>query len=69
VEPYAEPLDGGGTPVRTAMAPSAKLTVHGYLYSARVPATRPATDYTPRIIPYHSEVSVPLEVSPILWLC
>jgi glycogen phosphorylase len=36
-------------------------------YSAQVAATRPATDYTPRIIPYHPAVDVPLEANQILW--
>jgi len=37
------------------------------LYSARVPATRPAVDYTPRLIPHNGEAIVPLEASQILW--
>jgi starch phosphorylase len=36
-------------------------------YGARVPATRDATDYTPRIVPNHPGVSVPLEAPYILW--
>jgi glycogen phosphorylase len=36
-------------------------------YSAQVAATRPATDYTPRIIPHHPAVAVPLEAKQILW--
>ncbi|MCA9158466.1 MAG: alpha-glucan family phosphorylase [Planctomycetales bacterium] len=36
-------------------------------YRASVPATRPTTDFTPRIVPSHSDVSVPLEVSLIKW--
>jgi starch phosphorylase len=39
----------------------------GYVYSARVPAERPAADYTPRIIPHHPEAAVPLEAPQILW--
>lgn len=38
-----------------------------YLYHASVPAMCPASDYTPRIIPYHPNVSVPLEANEILW--
>jgi len=32
-----------------------------------VPATRPADDFTPRLIPYKDEAMVPLEASEILW--
>jgi len=32
-----------------------------------VPATRPAADYTPRVIPRSSGVAVPLEATHILW--
>jgi starch phosphorylase len=39
----------------------------GYLYGAKVSATRPATDYTARVIPQHDGVSVPLEAAQILW--
>jgi starch phosphorylase len=38
-----------------------------YIYNAQVPAIRPATDYTARIIPQHDGVAVPLEVTRILW--
>lgn len=41
--------------------------INGYLYQAIVSAERPAADYTPRLIPYHSEAKVPSELSPILW--
>jgi starch phosphorylase len=40
---------------------------NGYLYSAQVSALRPATDYTPRLIPYHPDAVVPLEAAQILW--
>jgi starch phosphorylase len=68
VELYAEPL-GGDRPDLAAMtactacpAPAGAL-----LYSAEVPATRPATDYTARIVPHHASASVPLEAGQILW--
>ncbi|MGE5113177.1 MAG: alpha-glucan family phosphorylase, partial [Acidobacteriaceae bacterium] len=37
------------------------------LYSAKVPANRPASDYTPRVIPCRPKASVPLEAPQILW--
>jgi starch phosphorylase len=39
----------------------------GYVFSAQVPALRPASELTPRIIPYFSGVAVPLELPLILW--
>jgi starch phosphorylase len=42
-------------------------TVHGYVYSARVPATRPAAEFVPRIVPHHPEAIVPLEATWIHW--
>jgi starch phosphorylase len=40
---------------------------NGHIYSARVPASRPAAHYTPRLIPSHPEAAVPLEATQILW--
>ena len=39
----------------------------GCLYSARIPAQRPAGDYTPRVIPAFEGIAVPLETNRILW--
>lgn len=39
----------------------------GYTYNASIPSTRPASDYTPRVIPNFPGVSVPLETNLILW--
>ncbi|MGB8536323.1 MAG: alpha-glucan family phosphorylase [Acidobacteriaceae bacterium] len=36
-------------------------------YSVDLAATRTAADYTPRIVPYHASVAVPLEAGEILW--
>jgi len=68
VELYAEGLNGGA-PVRQPMNRGDRLvgSANGFIYSVRGPATRPATDYTPRLIPHHSGASVPLEASFILW--
>jgi starch phosphorylase len=40
---------------------------NGFVYTAHIPVTRPAADYTPRLIPSHSGASVPLEAAQILW--
>jgi starch phosphorylase len=67
VELYADGVNGGA-PERQEMRLGQPLTeVNGYTYSAQVPATRPATDYTARVIPQHEGVAVPLEAAQILW--
>jgi starch phosphorylase len=67
VELYADGLGGGG-PERQEMMLRQPLTeANSYLYSAQVPVTRPATDYTVRAIPQHAGVAVPLQVNQILW--
>ena len=38
-----------------------------YEYGMTVPAVRPITDYTPRLVPYHPAAAVPLEAHGILW--
>jgi glycogen phosphorylase len=65
VELYANALPGG-CPERHVMTrqdgpqgPS--------LYAARLRDTRPATDYTARLIPYNSEAIIMLEAPQILW--
>jgi starch phosphorylase len=68
VELYADPRDGAG-PVREAMTRTLALEgeTGGYLYTGKVTATRPAGDYTPRIVPHGEGVAVPLEAAQILW--
>ncbi len=69
VELYANPIDDQG-PARHDMPCVRKLTGDAagtYVYSTAVSAARPPADYTPRLIPCHPGVSVPLENSRILW--
>jgi starch phosphorylase len=67
VELYANGVNGE-QPVRQEMMRSRQLVgASGYLYSAEVLATRPAADYTIRVIPYYPGVTVPLEVAQIRW--
>ena len=68
VELYADSRDEGG-PVRQTIQPIHHLagSVGGYAYSATVPAGRPATDYTARVIPRREDLAVPLEEGHILW--
>jgi hypothetical protein len=66
-EPERRRVNGDG-PVRREMKRVRQLagSTIGYAYSGRVPAARPATDYTARVIPQHSGIAVPLEAR-ILW--
>ncbi|MGC2423472.1 MAG: alpha-glucan family phosphorylase [Nitrospirota bacterium] len=68
VELYADGVNGGA-PVRREMKRISQLAdaSGGYLYNAAVSTARPATDYTARVIPRYSGVTVPLEAAPILW--
>ena len=40
---------------------------NGYIFNASIDSIRPVRDYTPRVIPNFSPVSVPLETTLILW--
>ena len=67
VELYADGLNGG-EPFRQEMKHVPQpLGAKATIYSTQVQTTRPATDYTARVIPQHSGVSVPLEAARILW--
>jgi starch phosphorylase len=68
VEVYADGVNGGD-PARQEMTRVRQLAgeAHGYAYEARVPATRPAKDYTVRVIPYCTGIAVPIEAARILW--
>lgn len=68
LELYADGVDGT-EPVRLEMKRLRQLgdATNGYAYSAQMPATRPATDYTARLVPHRSGVAVPLEAARILW--
>ncbi|MDP2762555.1 MAG: alpha-glucan family phosphorylase [Sideroxyarcus sp.] len=65
VELYAD----GETPERVEMKRARQLVgaINGYSYHAEVPATRPETDYTARLIPHRDGVAVPLEMARVLW--
>ena len=68
VELYADGVNGSA-PERVEMKRVRQLVgaTNGYAYRAEVPAARPATDYTARLIPHHDGVAVPLEDAQILW--
>jgi starch phosphorylase len=69
VQLYAEPrADGAAFRQKMSLVQAPQGSVgDSFLYTATVPATRPASEYTPRVIPFHPNASVPIEASEILW--
>jgi starch phosphorylase len=68
VELYAEAgTDGDTFRQKMDVARQPDAPDNPILYSAKVPANRPASDYTPRVIPCRLKASVPLEAPHILW--
>jgi glycogen phosphorylase len=67
VELYAEPVNGGEAICQRMARGEQLVAARGFSYSARVPASRLATDYTPRLVPFHPAAQVPLEETRILW--
>jgi starch phosphorylase len=68
VELYASPLDDE-VPVHHALSRFRELegSGHGCEYVGNAPASRPASDYTARLVPHHPAARVPLEAPWILW--
>lgn len=54
--PFCQPMDR----VRS-------LAGDTFVYAASVPSSRPASNYTARVVPFHQDACVPLENSLILW--
>ena len=68
VEIFANGIYGGAPIVqKITRVMKSEGEANQYDYYATVTATRPASDYTARVIPYLPNVSVPLEISRILW--
>jgi starch phosphorylase len=67
-ELYAEGQNGSA-PFRYPMNRGERLvgSENGFLYRASIPANRPVTDFTPRLVPQHAGAIVPLEAPFILW--
>jgi starch phosphorylase len=68
IELFAEGVNGA-PPVREAMmrGPEPIGAGSAYVWSAAIAADRPASEYTPRAIPWHPAALVPLECQKILW--
>jgi starch phosphorylase len=68
VQLCAEPREGEETDIHPMIRGAAVSdSPPGYSFSARIPARRPAGDYTPRIIPALEGGIVPIESNLILW--
>lgn len=67
VEAFAD--NSGAAPFGQQMEadPAACTCSTTYVYRTEVPAARPDSDYTVRVVPYHPNVQAPLEVNCILW--
>ena len=67
VELYAEGQDGDT--LRHPMNRGERLvgSTNAFIYTASIPATRAAADYTPRVIAEHAGAFVPIEAPFILW--
>ena len=68
VELYAE-AQKDAAPITQPMNRGERLVgaESAFTYTAFVPKTRPAADYTPRLVPQHAGAFVPLEAPFILW--
>ncbi len=67
VELYANGMNGGNMERQEMTCSQPLTTENGYIFNTKIPATRPATEYTVRIIPHCDGVAIPLEDTRILW--
>ncbi|GAJ29512.1 glucan phosphorylase [Acidomonas methanolica] len=67
LELYADPRSGAEAEVIDVPAVSKTVSSGALRYELSVALKRPASEYTVRVVPFHSEVMVPLEANFILW--
>jgi glycogen phosphorylase len=67
LELYADGRGNGGAIRQVMERGEALVGSNAYSYTGIVPADRPASDFTPRIVPWHAGASTPLEAPQILW--
>jgi starch phosphorylase len=68
VELYADPVQGNASALVAMTASKSGVdSSEAQTYCAQVSASRPTSDYTPRIVPYHPSATIPLEATQILW--
>ena len=67
VELYADPA-GESLGVREPMKECAERDAGGSrVFECAIATTRPASDFTPRVVPYHPEARLPLELPLLAW--
>jgi starch phosphorylase len=67
VELFADGVNGGEPERHELRRARPSGEANGFIYSAQIPAARPASDYTARIIPQCAGTAIPLEARQILW--
>lgn len=68
VQLYADGINSSDpVPMEMKRAPLPSDASRASRYQATVPLTRPAKDYTARLVPQYPDVAVPLEFARILW--
>lgn len=68
VELYADPIhEGHAFKASMDRKETPEGSSDGFLYECIAPGDRPSGDFTPRIVPCHPEVSMPIEEAHILW--
>jgi starch phosphorylase len=68
VELYADP-ENANTPFVQQMHPIEPIAGHvnAFIYSTRVETVRPAWNFTPRVVPFHPDARIPIELPLIAW--
>lgn len=66
---YADALPGENEPMVVSMSREQPLvgTSHGFLYQATLPTLRPASHYTPRLVPARGTLLTAAESQLVLW--
>ncbi|VAW77504.1 Glycogen phosphorylase, partial [hydrothermal vent metagenome] len=68
VELYADGnTDGGPMVIECHRGEKISGAINGYTYRCDIPTSRPATDFTARVIPHHPDARIPAEVALITW--
>jgi starch phosphorylase len=68
IQLYANPVDDTEPEIHVMeIADAMRESAGDYIYHGRIPAQRPAENYTPRIVPYFDGALVPLEIASIIW--
>jgi starch phosphorylase len=67
IELYAEGAPNEPAERHTLGQGEALVAGNTWRYTGQISASRPASDYTPRIVAFHPQASVPLEAAQILW--